>query len=46
MTALWLIVWLIQGVPHVDFPNWNAWAIGLTVCAGIDTLTYLRKQKQ
>lgn len=36
MTILWLIVWLFNNTPKVDFSEWNNWAIALVVCACID----------
>lgn len=39
MTFIWLIVWLIQGTPAVEFqPDVNSWAIGLAVCIAIDLI--------
>jgi hypothetical protein len=34
---IWLIVWLIQGAPHILFPV-STWAISLYVCAAISIL--------
>lgn len=34
MTLIWLIVWLCKGTPALH--AWNAWLVGLMVCAGID----------
>ena len=36
MTLLWLIVWVLSGVPEVG--HWNAWMIALGVCLLIDIL--------
>lgn len=39
MTFLWLIIWLINSTPSVDFHgSWNNWAIALVVCLAIDLL--------
>jgi hypothetical protein len=40
MTFIWLIVWLIEGTPHVSFVAWNVWAVSLAICAGIDIFGY------
>lgn len=34
MTFLWLLVWLFCGTPQVE--RWNAWLVGLAVCAFLD----------
>jgi hypothetical protein len=33
MISLWLIVWLIQGTPHVEWFSaaWNSWGISLLI---------------
>lgn len=37
MTFIWLLVWLVQGTPDVDFHNtWNDWAVWLVVCLAVD----------
>jgi hypothetical protein len=35
--VIWLIVWLIQGTPHIMFPE-SSWAIGLYVCAALSLI--------
>ena len=34
LILLWLIVWLIAGVPQVE--AWNAWLVSLLVCGFVD----------
>lgn len=38
MTVIWLIIWLIKGIPSVTFADWdlNNWAIALVICLAID----------
>lgn len=32
MILVWLIAWLIENQPHVQFsPDWNGWAIFLVI---------------
>jgi hypothetical protein len=38
LLIIWLIVWLIQGTPHIVFWEPNSWAIALYVCAAISIL--------
>jgi hypothetical protein len=39
MTVIWLIVWLIQGTPHVaSWVPWNSWGVALFVCLAVDFL--------
>jgi hypothetical protein len=42
MTILWLILWLVQGTPHVE--PWNAWLIALCVCIAFDLLFFNRRR--
>jgi hypothetical protein len=34
MTFIWLVVWLIAGLPHLT--AWNSWLIALVVCIALD----------
>jgi len=34
---IWFIVWLVQGLPHIAFPD-SSWAISLYVCAAVSIL--------
>lgn len=37
MTIIWLIVWLVQDRPELDFDGqWNNWAIALVVAVFLD----------
>lgn len=38
MTIIWLVVWLLNSTPDVDFGNFgsNPWAISLVICLAID----------
>jgi hypothetical protein len=37
MSFLWLIAWLIAGLPHLS--TWNGWLIALIVCLALDACT-------
>jgi len=37
---VWLIVWLVQGTPNLEwFGSWNDWAVGLLGCAIFDVFS-------
>jgi hypothetical protein len=36
-SLIWLIVWLVQGTPNLDwFGSWNDWSVALLGCAIFD----------
>ena len=39
-TLVWLIVWLIQGTPNLEwFGSWNDWAVALLCCIIFDVFS-------
>jgi hypothetical protein len=39
-SLIWLIVWLVQGTPNLDwFGTWNDWAVALLGCAIFDVFS-------
>lgn len=43
MLVIWLIVWLCCNTPALH--EWNAWAVGLIVCAAAQVLGALARSK-
>lgn len=36
-TVIWLIVWLIKGMPNLEwFGTWNDWSVALLACVIFD----------
>ena len=39
-TFVWLIVWLVQGTPNLEwFGSWNDWAVALLCCIIFDVFS-------
>jgi hypothetical protein len=39
-TLVWLIVWLVQGTPNLDwFGSWNDWSVALLGCIVFDVFS-------
>jgi hypothetical protein len=39
-SLVWLIVWLVQGTPDLEwFGAWNDWAVALLACAIFDVFS-------
>ena len=42
MTIIWLIVWLLSSMPHMQwFGDWNAWGVTLLSAIIIDVIILL-----
>jgi hypothetical protein len=44
---VWLIVWLVQGTPNLEwFGSWNDWAVALLGCAIFDVFSGREARKR